>query len=453
MTAKEKLLADLIVEGDMVVTMDTTRPIIKTAAVVISGNEIVAVDTTDRIASSYRTRERLSGNSKIVMPGLINGHTHAAMTLMRGIADDRTLDDWLYKYIFPLESEFVDEQYVRVGTELACWEMIRGGITTFVDMYYFTNVAAEVVMSCGMRASLSAAVIDQSISTKQTVEESLESARELIGTWGGRNERINFLLGPHAIYTLNRQQLMATSQLAKELDIGIHTHLAESQFEQEYAQSTYGATPTEVFDSVGFLDVPLIAAHVVWPNETDIALLAENNVGVIHNPTSNCKVACGIAPIRNLLNAEVAVGLGTDGSASNNALDLWEEMRLASYLQKVTTMDPEALPAQKVLEMATNQGAKAIGLDQQIGVIRPGMKADIIQIDIREAHQLPLYDVISNLVYTTHPQDVTSVIVNGQVLMRDRQMLTIGTEALRTEIESIRGRIGQKLASSDSQGS
>ena len=341
----ERNSIDLIVNGDYVVTFDESRVIIEDGAVAVDGGLIIAVGPAAEINAAYRAQESLGGAQRVVMPGLVNGHSHAAMTLLRGVADDLALMDWLTNYIFPAEVEFVDSEFVRIGTELACWEMLRGGTTTFVDMYYYPDTIAEVVERCGMRALISATVIDQRSPDAESAADSIGKGVGFIERWKGRNSRITPIFGPHANYTLDANQLRETRAAALEHDVPISIHLSESPYEVQYSKDTYGTTSIEMLDGIGFFEGPTIAAHVVWPTDDEIPILRDRKVGVIHNPTSNMKIASGIAPVAKMLAAGVRVGLGTDGAASNNDLDMWEEMRLAALLQKVDRMDPEVLPA------------------------------------------------------------------------------------------------------------
>ena len=437
---------DLIILGQSVVTMDADDRIIEDGAVAISGGLIIAIGSREDITSQYDAHATIDGHDRIVLPGLVNGHSHAAMTLLRGVADDLGLMDWLNNYIFPAEVEFVDAEFVRVGTELACWEMVRGGTTTFVDMYYYGDVVAEVVERCGMRAMVSATIIDQRSPDAESAVDALRKGREFIKRWQGRNSRITPIFGPHANYTLNMEQLAATREAAIELGVPISIHMSESPFELQYSQDTFGMTSIEMYDSIGFFDGPTIAAHVVWPTDAEIPILVERQVGVIHNPTSNMKIASGIAPVTDMLNAGVRVGLGTDGAASNNDLDMWEEMRLAAFLQKVEQMNPEVLPARTVLGMATIDGATAIGLGETIGSLEVGKRADLIQVGFDDVHHVPTFDVVSHLVYVTDEQDVETVIVDGKVLMQDRKILTLDTKRIATEARELGARIQASLA-------
>ncbi len=437
---------DLIVVGQTIVTMDADDTIIDNGAIAISDGVIIAIGRREEITNKYSARKTIAGDDRVVLPGLVNGHSHAAMTLLRGVADDLALMDWLNNYIFPAEVEFVDAEFVRIGTELACWEMIRGGTTTFVDMYYYGDVVADVVDRCGMRAMVSATVIDQRSPDAENAIDSIRKGSEFIRRWQGKNSRITPIFGPHANYTLNAEQLRATREAAIELGVPISIHMSESPFELQYSKDTFGMTSIEMYESIGFFDGPTIAAHVVWPTPAEILILAEREVGVIHNPTSNMKIASGISPVTDMLRAGVKVGIGTDGAASNNDLDLWEEMRLAAFLQKVEQMNPEVLPASTVLRMATSGGATAIGMGDEIGSLEVGKRADLIQVGFDDVHHIPTFDVVSHLVYVTDEQDVETVIVDGKVLMEERKMLTLDTMRIAKEARELAAKIQASLA-------
>ncbi|MBA58334.1 MAG: 5-methylthioadenosine deaminase [Gammaproteobacteria bacterium] len=445
LSSEDRKIIDLIVEGEHVVSMEDTKEILREGAVAVDKGVIIALGKADDLKERYRAKIVLGGKNRIVMPGLINGHSHAAMTLFRGIADDHSLFEWLNRYIFPAEVEYVNREFVQVGTELACWEMIRGGTTTFVDMYYFPDVIAEVVESCGLRALISATVIDQPSPDARNAKDSLKKGKSFVTKWKDRNSRIIPILGPHSNYTLDLKQLIDTRRLANQLGIGLSIHLAESKYENQYARDNYKNTSVNIFESIGFFEGRTIAAHVVWPSDEEIEILAKRAVGAIYNPTSNMKTAAGIAPISKMIEAGIKVGLGTDGAASNNDLDMWEEMRLATLLQKINKMDPEALPASKVISMATREGSEAIGISSIVGTLEVGKRADLIQVSTEDVHHIPTYDVISHLVYVTDEQDVESVIVDGKILMKDKNILTINTEKVRKRASEIASSINQSL--------
>jgi len=443
---------DLVIEGDYVVSMAADGAVYRDAAVAVDEGLIIAIGPASEISATYQSKNTLPGDSRIVMPGLINGHSHAAMTLLRGVAEDMALYDWLNNYIFPAEVEFVDANFVRIGTELACWEMIRGGTTTFVDMYYYADITARVVESCGMRALVSATVIDQRSPDAENAADSITKGLSFIEHWKGKNSRITPVFGPHSNYTLNADQLRAVRDAAIDAGVAINIHMSESPYEVQHSKASYGTTSIELYDSIDFFDAPTIGAHVVWPTEAEIAKLVEHKVGVIHNPTSNMKTAAGIAPVTKMLQAGINVGLGTDGAASNNDLDMWEEIRLAALLQKVNHMDPEVMPANTVLTMATRGGAEAIGLGESIGSLAIGKRADIIQVSFDDVHFIPTYEVISHLVYVADEQDVISVVVDGKILMKDKDFRTIDTGRVKKEATELAARIKKALKQNRSAG-
>ncbi len=312
-------------------------------------------------------------------------------------------------------------------------------------MYYYPDTIADVIDRCGLRALIGTTVIDQRSPDAENADDSIRKGSGFIERWKDKNDRISPIFGPHANYTLNADQLRATREAALALGVPISIHLSESPFEVQYSKDTFGMTSIEFFESIGFFDGPTIAAHVVWPTAVEIPILVERKVGVIHNPTSNMKIASGIAPVADMLAAGVLVGLGTDGAASNNDLDMWEEMRLASFLQKVEQMNSEVLPANTVLRMATSGGAKAIGLGDSIGSLQVGKRADLIQVAFDDVHHVPTYDVISHLVFVTDEQDVASVVVDGKLLMREKEFLTIDTARVATEARPLAARIKSAL--------
>lgn len=433
--ADDRQAIDTLILGDYVVTM-SGQGVIRNGAVAVDDGSILAVGTASSLTASYRGEETISGDQKIVLPGLINGHTHAAMTLLRGIADDLPLMRWLQEYIFPAELQFVDADFVRTGTRLACWEMIRGGTTAFVDMYYFPDAVAETVEECGLRAIVVPGVIDQQAPDAANAEQSLAQAISFVERWTGRSERVTPAIGGHAIYTLPTERLVAVRDAATRLNAPVGIHLAETMDEDAFARANYQQSPVAYLQSIDFFRNLVIGAHVVHPDDADIATLAKQRVGAIHNPTSNMKLASGVAPVAEMIAAGVPVGLGTDGTASNNDLDMWEEIRLASLLAKVTRNDPEALPAITVLELATRRGAEAIGLGEITGSLKAGLRADLIQVSFDRASAQPLYDPLSHLVYVADQQDVVLTMVSGQILLRGRDVLTIDSDKLRDEVSA-----------------
>ena len=443
--AQTKQEADLLIGGEFVVTIDDTKPMIRDGAVAVKGGRIVAVGTAAEIAAAYQAPLTLPGEQRVLMPGLVNGHTHAAMVLFRGIADDLALIEWLTRFIFPAEGLFVDAEFVRTGTQLACWEMMRGGTTTFVDMYFHPDVVAEVVEACGLRAIIAPSAIDFPSPGLLGWEDSFAAAVAFVQRWKGRHPRITPGIGTHAPYTVVPEHLREAVAAARRHDVPISIHLAETQAEVDDVRTRYGSRPVHHLDGFGFLEPRVIAAHVVWPDAAEIAVLAQRKVGVIHTPTSNLKLASGFSPVPQMLAAGVKVGLGTDGAASNNNLDMWQEINLAALIHKGVSLDPTTMPAVTVLRMATLGGAEAIGLDAQIGAITVGRQADLIQVRLKRPHLIPLYDVISHLVYSARADDVTTVVVDGKVVMLDGAALTLDLRTIRSQARRIAAEIAAAL--------
>ncbi|NVJ97484.1 MAG: amidohydrolase family protein [Alphaproteobacteria bacterium] len=447
--AEDKTHVDMIAHGRYVVTMDDARGVVEFGAVAVKDGAIVAVGTAAEITATYSADDILAGENRVLMPGMVNGHTHSAMVLFRGMADDLDLMTWLTKYIFPMEGRYVDPDFIAVGSELACWEMIRGGTTSFVDMYFYPDVIAGVVDKCGLRAVITAPMIDFPSPGFKGWEDSYAAGVKFVEDWQGKHPRITPGLAPHAPYTVSKEHLSQVAAKAKELGAPISIHIAEDQAEVKKIAAEQGMTSIELMAETGLLDVTTVAAHVVWPTDSDMKALAGAPVGAIHNPTSNLKTAAGIAPIPQMLEAGVKVGLGTDGAASNNDLDMWEEMRLAALLNKGKQNDPTVVPASAALKMATSGGAEAVGLGDVTGALKPGMKADMIQVSLDSLRLAPLYDVMSHLVYAAGSHDVVTTVVEGKVLMRDGKMLTIDEDALRARVEAVAEKIRADLAKTE----
>ena len=414
----------LVVKNGIVVTVDGNRRVIEAGAVAVDGRDIVAVDTAAAIATRFRGRETIDAAGGVIMPGLINTHTHAPMVLFRGLADDLALMDWLQKYIFPAEAKTVTPEFVRAGTRLAALEMIESGTTAYADMYYFEEEIARTTKAAGIRGILGQTIIQFPVPDAKTPQEGLARterfAKEFV-----HDDLITPAVAPHAMYTLDAATLKACRALADRLSIPVIIHLAETQDEIKTAAEKYSATPTAFLESLGFWGPRTLANHGVHLTAADIATLAARKVGVSHNPESNMKLASGIAPVEEMRKAGVAVGLGTDGAASNNDLDMFEAMRQAAFLQKLKNNDPRAVSAPVALEMATIGGARALGMEREIGSLEPGKRADLLIVSMSSARQTPMYDPVSHLVYVTRGDDVRTTIVNGKVLMRDRKPLTL----------------------------
>ena len=421
----------LLVTGGTVVTMDGAGTVIGNGAVAIDHDVIVAVGPADDIASKYDAVNRIDARGQIVMPGLINTHTHAPMVLFRGLADDLALKDWLEKDIFPAEAKTVSPDFVRIGTKLAALEMIESGTTTFADMYYFEDDIAQAVHDAGLRGVLGQSVIRFPVPDAPTPADALKRAEAFIEKWKA-DPLVTPAVAPHAPHTVEPETLKAARALANKYGVPLLIHLAETQDEVKAVQAAHQLSPVMYLDSLGLWDGRSLAAHAVWLDDRDMTTLGKKGVGLAHNPASNMKLASGVAPVPKWLSHNIPSGLGTDGAASSNDLDMFEAMRLATFLQKVTALDPRALPARQVLEMATRRGADALGLGKAIGSLEPGKQADLITVTVDGARQSPMFDPVSHLVYVCHGDDVRNTIVAGRVLMRDRRVLTLdGTEVLR----------------------
>ena len=422
----------LVVTNGQVVTMDGSRRVLPSGGVAVDGDRIVAVGTTDELAARFRARQVIDAAGGIIMPGLINTHTHAPMVLYRGLADDLALMDWLEQYIFPAEARTVSPAFVRTGTRLAALEMIQSGTTTFTDMYYFEETIAEATAEAGLRGVLGQTVIQFPVADAKTPQEGLARAERFIRQWKG-HPLVTPAVAPHALYTLDGPTLQAARTLSTRHAVPMLIHLAETEAEAATARERGGASAVAYLDGLGVLGRGVLGAHGVWVSPEDLAVLKAREVGIAHNPASNMKLASGVAPVPGYLASGVALGLGTDGAASSNDLDMFTAMRLAALLHKVAAKDPRAVPAKAVVEMATLGGAKALGLGEVTGSLEAGKRADLIVVGVAGARQTPLFDPISHLVYVANGADVRDTVVNGRVLMRDRRVLTLDEGAVLAE--------------------
>jgi 5-methylthioadenosine/S-adenosylhomocysteine deaminase len=420
----QKRTVSLVVTDGTVITVDARRRVIERGAVAIDGRDIAAVDTADAIAARFQGRETIDAAGAIVMPGLINTHTHAPMVLFRGLADDLALMDWLQKYIFPAEAKTVTGEFVRAGTRLAALEMIESGTTTYADMYYFEEEIGRVTRAAGLRGVLGETIIQFPAPDAKTPAEGLARTERFAEEFAG-DELITAAVAPHAMYTLDAGTLKACRALADRLKIPVIIHLAETKDELKTSEEKYKATPVAFLESLQFWGPRTLAAHGVHLSPADIRILADRRVAVSHNPESNMKLASGIAPVEAMRAAGVVVGLGTDGAASNNDLDMFEAMRQTAFLHKLVGGDPRAIPAPVALAMATIDGARALGMEKETGSLEPGKRADLLVVSMDAARQTPIYNPVSHVVYVTRGDDVRTTIVNGKVLMRDRRVLTL----------------------------
>jgi len=443
--APQKEHVDLVVAGGTVVTMDSAKRVIEDGAVAVRGDEIIAIGKRDEIAGRYDAARTIDAHGRIVMPGLINSHAHAAMSLFRGIADDLSLDDWLRKYIFPAEARNVTPDFVAWGTRLGILEMLRGGITEYADMYYFEDDVARVTKEAGMRGVLGETIIDFPAPDNKTLDAAFTYTQKYLDHWKG-NPLIVAAVAPHSIYTCSEKTLQDSAALARKNGAPILIHIAEAPFELEESRAKHGLTPVAYLGKIGLLGPDVLGAHCIWTNTADIATLAHYGVGCSHNPSSNMKTAAGVMPVIEMRAAGVAVGLATDGAASNNSQDLFEEMDLAPKLQKISHMDPRALPAQQVVEMATIDGARALHLEKQIGSLEAGKKADLIIVDVSAPHATPMYSVYSEIVFALKATDVRTVVIAGRVVMDERKMLTLNEDEILQKAKEYQKKILASLA-------
>jgi 5-methylthioadenosine/S-adenosylhomocysteine deaminase len=433
---------DLLLTNAQIVTMDERFTVHASGAVAINDGDIVAIGS---IAGDYSAGETVDCKGCVLMPGLINAHTHAPMTLLRGLADDLRLDVWLLGYMMPVERAFVRPDFVALGTTLACAEMIRSGTTCFADMYYYEEAVAAATANAGMRALCGQTVLKFPAPDAASFEDSLSRAREFITTWKG-HPLITPSVAPHAPYTCTEEILQLCAELAHELNVPLHTHLAETSFEVEESRREHGMPVVPWVKKHRLFDAHVLAAHCVHIDGGEMTTLSEAHAGVAHNPTSNLKLGSGIAPVAKMIEHGIAVGIGTDGAASNNDLDMFEEIRLAALLAKGSGNNPTALPARDALAMATRMGARALGLDSVTGSLEPGKRADLIVVDLDQTHNAPRFGrdpaaVYSQLVYAAKATDVVHVMCDGRWLMRDRQLLTIDEAGARSEAAAVARRI------------
>src|ERR1700676_2121846 len=440
---KEKV--DVLVAGGTVVTMNAERRIIEDGAVAVNGDTIVAVGSRANIEAKYAAAQPIRADGKLVLPGFINGHTHVPMTLLRGLRDDVALDEWLRKYIFPAEARNVTEEFVRWGTRLAAAEQIRGGVTTFADMYYFEDAIAEEPKGGGMRRVRGETFIDFPAPDNKDEAEMLAYTEKFLKRWQN-DPLIHAAPAPHSIYTCSQKTLQDAAALARKYHAPILIHVAEMKKELDDSRAQNGTTPVQYLNKIGVLGSDVVAAHCIFVDDTDRKLLAEKQVGCVHNPSSNMMLASGVSPVPELRAAGVAVGLGTDGPAgSNNDLDLMEEMDLAAKLQKITKMNPLALGAKAVVEMATIDGAKALHMEKEIGSLEPGKKADVIVISLNEPNAVPMYDVYAQLAYALKGNDVETVVIGGRVVMREHQLLTVKEDEVIAKAREYQRKVAASL--------
>lgn len=445
-TRVTRTLVDILIVGGTVITMNKDRRVIENGAVAIKDGKIVAVGTRAEVMRNRTARQTINAAGKVVIPGLINTHTHVPMSLFRGISDDLDLQDWLTKYIFPAEAKNVDEAFVRAGTRLGLAEMIRGGTTTYCDMYYFEDAIADETKKAGMRGVLGETIIDFPVPDNKTWEAGLAYTERFIKKW--QNDALIVpAVAPHAPYTVSQEHLLQARDLSNRLNAPLLIHLAEANTETEFIQQKHaGIRPIAFMDKIGFFNNQTVAAHVIQANEAELEMLKKHNVGIAHNPQSNMKLAAGVAPVPMMMKKGMRVGLGTDGAASNNDLSMWEEMDTAAKLHKLISGDPKTLSAEEAFALGTIGGAHALHMEKLIGSIEVGKLADIVIVGLDSLNQTPLYNIYSNLVYATKASDVQTVIINGRVVMQDRRLLTLDENAIKRDANAYRTKIINSLS-------
>lgn len=440
---------DILLTNAHILTMDEQMNQFNPGAIAINGDSILAIGPEAEIKKEYAGKETVDCRGSLLMPGLINAHTHVPMTLLRGLADDLRLDVWLSGYMWPVEREFVSPEFVRLGTQIACAELIRSGVTTFNDMYFFEESVAKATAEAGMRAVCGQSVLKFPVADAASYEDSMAIARDYIQRWKG-HPLIVPSIAPHAPYTCTPEILRAAAELAKEFDVPLHIHIAETSFEVENMRNENGMPVVPYVKKQGLFEAKVIAAHCVHIDTGEMRTLLHAGAGVSHNPSSNLKLASGFAPVVKMLETGLNVGIGTDGAASNNDLDMFEEVRLAAFIAKAVTNDPTSLPAATALTMATRLGAQALHIGHLTGSLTPGRRADLILIDANPMHSSPRFyrdanSAYAQIVYASKSTDVSDVMVNGKWLMRDRKMLTLNEEELLAQAADIAKKIDSFL--------
>ncbi len=436
---------DTLILGGTILCLDDHMTRIDDGALAIAGDTLVALGTQDELRGRFTSQNIIDGTKTLIMPGLINSHTHAAMTCFRGIADDMNLMDWLNHYIFPAEARNVDPELAYWGSLLACAEMIKSGTTSFCDMYIFEEETARAAQEAGMRCLLGEVLFDFPSPNYQTPQEGLAYTRGLLERWAG-DPLIRIAVEPHALYTCSRPLLVEARNLADEFEVPLALHLLENAAEKRHLHDQLGQGAVPYLQELGCLNERFIAFHGVYLDDEDLRIFGDQGCKVVYNPQSNMKLASGCAPVSRMLKAGIGVGLGTDGCASNNSLDMFREMNTAAKLEKVVHSDPTLMPAPTVVAMATREGARVLGMDQMTGSLQPGLKADLIMIDLQSPHLTPLYNPYSHLVYAANGADVKNVFINGRLVMKDRRLLTLNEEAIMAKVCQIAERIRHSLA-------
>lgn len=429
MTNPNKKNASIIISASWIFTSNSEGQLLSDYSIVIENDKIIDLVPQDKVFDEYEANDTYQLTDHILIPGLINTHTHAAMSLFKGFADDLPLQDWLNDYIWPAEKEFINSSFVKDGSILALSEMIKSGVTTFNDMYFFPDATAEAVKELGVRSNIGLVVLDFPTNYATDPEDYLLKGFEFRDKW--RNEElITTSIAPHAPYSVSDEAFTLINTYSEELSINIHTHLHETQWEIEDSIEKYGITPVQRLNNLGIIGPSLMAVHCVHLNDQDMATLAKNKVSIVHNPSSNMKLGSGIADIAKMLKQNLNISLGTDSSASNNRLDIMEEMRLAALLIKGSTKSPESFSANEAIKMATINGAKALGLESIIGSIEKNKKADLVAIDLNSIENQPIYNPLTTFVYSSSRSDVSYVWIDGEIKLKDKKLVKIDEERI-----------------------
>jgi len=420
---------DHIIHADYILPMDDELSVIEQGAVAVKGGRILDIGKCEEISKYYTSKKIVTGDGKVLLPGLINTHTHAAMVYFRGMADDLPLHEWLHEHIWPAENRWFSPQFIADATELACLEMVKGGVTAYHDMYFYEDAAGEATKKIGMRGVLGTGILDFQTSFAKNADEYLAKARQFALAWEG-DELITPCIAPHAIYTCSPDTLKKSRRLAEKLRLPLHIHLSETQWEVNEVMARYRMKPVEYLESLGFLDETVLAAHCVWIEDNEIELLARRKVGVSHCMESNMKLASGFAPVVTLLTEGVKVTFGTDGAASNNDLSILSEMSTTAKVHKALSNNPTVLDAKTTLLMATRWGADVLGLGKKTGSLQKGKRADMITINLRKPHLTPLYNVYSHIVYAAMASDIETVMINGKIIVNEGKLCTADEEEI-----------------------
>lgn len=435
---------NIIIEGVDILTADPAEEYVRNADIGISGGKISFIAHSGQGPIQFNADRKISGRHRLAMPGLVNAHTHCSMTILRNAADDLPLHKWLFERIFPMEDKLTDDD-VYWGFMLGAAEMLKSGTTAMADMYLHMDAAAKAAVETGMRINLSRSPLEFHSENGLTAIDQFDEMRSYFNTWNNEAEgRIKVYLEVHSTYLFDIESLRLASDLAKELKTGIHIHLLETAKERKDSFEKYGKSPVEICVDTGIFDVPVIGAHLVHISGEDIAILRKYGVNAVHNPTSNLKLGSGISPVPSMLDASVNVALGTDGAASNNNLNMFEEMHLAALLHKGAGQNPELVTARQAIRMATVNGANAIGFGSETGVLKAGMKADLILLDTDKPHMTPLNDPYSAVAYSAQGSDVDTVIVDGNILVENRALKSIDEEKVKYKAASISKRLTKK---------